>query len=217
MSNIKWPTILQSIQWYHCFVYRLQIVLIHTHSPPHLAKIIGIPTYDHPDIYTVVFPDGSISEFAENILEATNSPSPVPSDPTLPHWIQGGSNATLFLSNMAKPRHGKLYKTSDGQWKFCPGNTVEQISPYCMSFPHNVIICVDAIWGSLPLFYPQYGDVVLSVYVLKLTPFCSPSDSYSMGFWCSTCTIWGQALNTPARPSQICNFMYNISYYSCIL
>jgi hypothetical protein len=36
-------------------------VLVHTHSPPHVAKIIGIPSYDRPDIYTVAFNDGSIA------------------------------------------------------------------------------------------------------------------------------------------------------------
>jgi len=37
-------------------------VLVHTHSPPHSAKVIGIPTYDRPDVYTVLFADGSIAE-----------------------------------------------------------------------------------------------------------------------------------------------------------
>jgi hypothetical protein len=42
------------------------------YSPPHIAKVINIPTYDHPDIYTVTFADGSISEYSDqsNILEA---------------------------------------------------------------------------------------------------------------------------------------------------
>ena len=52
-------------------------VLVHSHSPPHRAKIIGLPTYDRPDVYTVLFPDGSISEYADsnNLLEAVPSPS----------------------------------------------------------------------------------------------------------------------------------------------
>lgn len=33
-------------------------VLVHTHSPPHLAKVVGIPSYNRPDVYTVLFPDG---------------------------------------------------------------------------------------------------------------------------------------------------------------
>jgi hypothetical protein len=35
-------------------------VYVHTHSPPSLATVIGIPTYSAPDIYTVAFKDGSI-------------------------------------------------------------------------------------------------------------------------------------------------------------
>ncbi len=35
-------------------------VYVHTHSPPLLATVIGIPTYSAPDIYTVAFKDGSI-------------------------------------------------------------------------------------------------------------------------------------------------------------
>jgi hypothetical protein len=30
-------------------------VLVYTHSPPHRAKVVGIPTYHRPEIYTVVF------------------------------------------------------------------------------------------------------------------------------------------------------------------
>ncbi len=37
-------------------------ILIYAHSPPHVAKIIGIPSYDRPEIYTVIFNDGSIAE-----------------------------------------------------------------------------------------------------------------------------------------------------------
>jgi hypothetical protein len=40
-------------------------VLVHTHSPPHRAKVIGLPSYDRPDIYTVLFSDGSISEYSD--------------------------------------------------------------------------------------------------------------------------------------------------------
>jgi hypothetical protein len=32
-------------------------VFIHTHSPPHRAKVVGLPSYDRPDVYTVLFPD----------------------------------------------------------------------------------------------------------------------------------------------------------------
>ncbi len=40
-------------------------VLVHTHSPPHVAKIVGIPSYDRPNVYTVLFPDGSITEYSD--------------------------------------------------------------------------------------------------------------------------------------------------------
>jgi hypothetical protein len=46
-------------------------VLVHTHSPPHLATVVGLPTYDCPDIYTVSFSDGSLAEYSgtDNLLE----------------------------------------------------------------------------------------------------------------------------------------------------
>jgi hypothetical protein len=85
-------------------------VLVHTHSPPHKAKIIGIPSYDRPDIYTVAFPDGSIAEYSNNsnILETCHVSSTIPSCSILPNWIQDDAKATLFLSDMTKPWHGKL-------------------------------------------------------------------------------------------------------------
>jgi hypothetical protein len=44
-------------------------VLVHTHSPPSVASVIEIPTYASPNIYTVmVFKDGSISEYTEDLL-----------------------------------------------------------------------------------------------------------------------------------------------------
>jgi len=102
-------------------------VLIHTHSPPHQARIIGIPSYDKPDVYTVVFADGSIAENADsdNIIELLPSPSLSESPNILPSWIQSECNVTLFLSSMSKPRHGKLRKNSTDQWIFTPGNTVD--------------------------------------------------------------------------------------------
>jgi len=68
----------------------------HTHSPPHIAKVICIPTYERPDIYTVSFSDGSIAEYSEssNLLEAAPSTSPI-SPALLPHWIQNGVNTTF--------------------------------------------------------------------------------------------------------------------------
>jgi hypothetical protein len=55
--------------------YNLEsLVYVHTHSPPSLGKIIGIPTYQTPDVYTVVFKDGSISEYTEDLLSAAPNP-----------------------------------------------------------------------------------------------------------------------------------------------
>ncbi len=64
-------------------------MLVHKHSPPHTAKIIGIPTYGHPDVYTVVFNDGSIAEYTDsnNILEALPELHDSPSCSLLPDWI----------------------------------------------------------------------------------------------------------------------------------
>jgi len=100
-------------------------VLIHTHSPPHVAKIIGIPSYDRPNIYTVLFSDGSISEYSDqnDIIEASPAPQQLKTFSLLPSWIQDAANATLFLTHMSKPRHGKLYLNSLDQWVFCPGNS----------------------------------------------------------------------------------------------
>jgi len=64
-------------------------VYIHTHLPPCVAKIIGIPTYEHPNIYTVTFKDGSIAEYTDNILTAALEISPIQQQPILPLWIKG--------------------------------------------------------------------------------------------------------------------------------
>ena len=74
-------------------------------------------------MYTVKFKDDSIAEYdlSDNILEA--SPSTTPVVTLLPDWLQGGTNVTLFLNTMTKPRHGKLYLDDSSQtWIFCPGN-----------------------------------------------------------------------------------------------
>jgi hypothetical protein len=49
-------------------------VFVHTHSPPHVAKVVGIPSYDRPHIYTVMFNDGSLSEYSDHdgILESNH-------------------------------------------------------------------------------------------------------------------------------------------------
>jgi len=102
-------------------------VLVHTHSPPHVAKIIGIPSYDRPDIYTVSFQDGTIAEYSgsNDILELAPIQQPVGKSILLPTWIKDHVNATLFLSSMSRPRQGKLRLDSTDNWIFTPGNTID--------------------------------------------------------------------------------------------
>ncbi len=58
-------------------------VLVHTHPPPHVATVIGIPSYATPDIYTVKFCDGTTAEYSEssNILESAPELSPIQTSP----------------------------------------------------------------------------------------------------------------------------------------
>jgi hypothetical protein len=102
-------------------------VFVHTHSLPHVATIIGTPSYIRPDIYTVKFQDDSIGEYSipENLLEATSTPSPKSVTSILSDWIKGGATATLFLSTMTKPKHGRLYNTTSGEWVFCAGKNCD--------------------------------------------------------------------------------------------
>jgi hypothetical protein len=53
-------------------------VLVNTHSPSHVATIIGTPSYTCPDIYTVRFKDNSIAEYSiqDNVLEIAPQSSP---------------------------------------------------------------------------------------------------------------------------------------------
>ncbi len=88
-------------------------VLVHTHSPPHRATIVGLPSYDRPDVYTVLFPDGSISEYTDDNNILTLAP------------VQHKSGISVFLSNMSRPRHGKLRIYQSDQWIFTPGNTTD--------------------------------------------------------------------------------------------
>jgi hypothetical protein len=86
-----------------------------------VAKIIGLPTYDHPNLYTIALKDGSIAEYEDNILStATEVNSSVKT--LLPSWVKGGANATLFLHTMSKPRHGTLQLSND-VWSFYPGKS----------------------------------------------------------------------------------------------
>ncbi len=96
-------------------------VYVHTHSPPSLATIIGLPTYDHPNLYTVSFKDGSVAEYMDDILSAVPELHTSPVRSLLPTWIKGGAKATLFLHNMSKPRHGTLHLSDNEVWSFYPG------------------------------------------------------------------------------------------------
>ncbi len=80
-------------------------VSVHTHSPPHVDKVIGIPSYDYPDKYTVLLSNSSIAEYSDtnNILEAAPEKLLAPLPTLLPYWVQDGANDTLFLSTMSKP------------------------------------------------------------------------------------------------------------------
>lgn len=75
----------------------------------------------------MVFADGSIAEYADsdNIIEPLPTMPLTESLNILPSWIQNGSNVTLFLSSMSKPRHGKLRFDPTQQWIFTPGNSVD--------------------------------------------------------------------------------------------
>ena len=65
-------------------------VYVHTHSPPPEATIIGIPTYESPNIYTVAFKDGSLSEYTEDLLSLAPVPLSSPEVNLLPSWLKGG-------------------------------------------------------------------------------------------------------------------------------
>jgi hypothetical protein len=95
-------------------------VSVLTHLPPSTAKVIGIPSYQAPNIYTVTFRDGSVTEYTEDLLSV--APDVVAVSSILPSWIKGGANTTLFLEHMPKPRHGTLQLAS-GDWYFYPGKS----------------------------------------------------------------------------------------------
>jgi hypothetical protein len=102
-------------------------VYVHTHLPPSVAKVVGIPTYTTPNIYTIAFRDGSISEYTDDLLSAAPDLPSITSKSLLPSWIKGGANATLFLNNMSKPQHGKLQLLDENIWYFFRGKSKEGI------------------------------------------------------------------------------------------
>jgi hypothetical protein len=114
-------------------------VHVHTHSPPPTATVVGIPAYSNPDIHTVSFKDGSISEYTSDMLSLAPR-NTTTSTTLLPSWIKGGANATLFLDDMVKPRHGTLNVDDDNNWFFYPGKSTTGISlPDLMANCHALL------------------------------------------------------------------------------
>jgi hypothetical protein len=102
-------------------------VYVHTHSPPSMAMVISIPTYQQPDIYTVVFKDGSISEYTADILSLAPEKSPSVNVSLLPSWLKGDTKVTLFLESMSKPKHGTIQLSPDETWLFYPAKSTTGI------------------------------------------------------------------------------------------
>jgi len=115
-------------------------VYVHTHSPPSVAKVIGIPTYNSPNVYTVLFKDGSNVEYADDLLSTASSPLTTPKS-LLPTWIREGVNVTLFLNNMPKPRDGTLQFDNNDR-TFYPG---KQNSNPGISLPDFEANCQDLL------------------------------------------------------------------------
>jgi hypothetical protein len=102
-------------------------VHVHTHSPSSTATVIGLPSYSYPNVYTAVFPDGSISEYTDDLLSTVPEILAPGSSSLLPSWIKGGTNATLFLHSMSKSRHGVLQCSENNEWSFYPGKSTSGI------------------------------------------------------------------------------------------
>jgi len=100
-------------------------VHVHTHSPPSCAKVIGLPSNQSPQIYTVVFSDGSVAEYTEDLLSLIPDTESSSTPTLLPSWIKSGAKATLFLPTMSQPKHGTLhFSVGDLTWTFFPGKQV---------------------------------------------------------------------------------------------
>ncbi len=117
-------------------------VYVHTHSPPSVATIIGLPTYDHPNLYTVSFKDGSISEYVDDIVSAVPETNASPVKTLLPSWIKGGAKATLFLHNMSKPCHGTIQLSDKDVWSFYPGKST---GAYSILLPDLLANCQELL------------------------------------------------------------------------
>jgi len=94
-------------------------VLIHTHSPPHLATVIGIPTFADPDMYTPAFSDGSIVEYSDqsNLLEAVPDNTSITDCSILPHWVKGGKFSRVYQA--CNQTQLKNFTSCIGTWFDC--------------------------------------------------------------------------------------------------
>jgi len=100
-------------------------VHVHTHSPPACAKVIGLPSYQSPQIYTVAFSDGSVAEYTADMLSLIPTTDTTTPSTLLPSWIKSGAKTTLFLSNMTQPKRGLLhFSEGDLTWQFFPGKHI---------------------------------------------------------------------------------------------
>jgi hypothetical protein len=132
-------------------------VYVHTHSPPSVGKIIGLPSYDKPNVYTVVFCDGNISEYMNDLLSASPTASSNPPSSLLPKWMKSGANATFFQCNMPKPRHGTLQVSSEGIWTFFPGKSIDKNGIILHDFEANCQESMDT--GQLFKGHAKFSNV----------------------------------------------------------
>jgi hypothetical protein len=146
-------------------------VHVHTHSPPSTATIIGLPSYDAPNVYTVSFRDGSVSEYTDNLLSLVPDHN-LPTQPSLlPSWIQGDVNATLFLRNMPKPKHG-TFQNNDNIWTFHPGKQVTSNGIILENFEANCQDLLDS--GQLFRGHAKFRkSTMLGIKVVYMTAFCA--------------------------------------------
>ncbi len=109
-------------------------VLVHTHSPPSSATIIGIRTYTSSDVYTMVFKDGSISEYTSDLLSAAPSPVTHLSPNLLPPWI------VLLLRYF---------------WIICPSHVMVNLRLMSINFGNSFLVNL-----LLGFCYPTFRQIV---------------------------------------------------------
>ncbi len=102
-------------------------VYLHTHFPPSIAKVIGTPTCHTLNIYTVVFKNGSILDYTEDLLSEAPTSAGISASSLLPSLVKGGANNTLFLNGVSKPQHGTFQLSDTQEWYFYPGKSTSGI------------------------------------------------------------------------------------------